>query len=222
LLCVAPKPAPVIVTVVPTDPIAGDKPPTERPSITVNDAVLLAKPASLTDTEPLVVLAGTVAVMLVSLQAVMVAAMPLNSTWLPLEFVPKPEPVNVTVPPMGAAGGAKPVITGFIAVKDWTGTLAIELTVTLTGPVPDGTVAGTVATICELLQLVTVAAAPLKVIVLLPCVAPKLDPAMVTVVPTPPKLGDKPLKYGVVPTVMDTLSNFPVSMPVWLSTANPT
>jgi hypothetical protein len=168
LLCVEPKPVPVIVTVVPTGPIAGDRPVTERPSMTVNDAVLLEKPASFTETEPLVVLAGTVAVMLVSLQAVAVAAIPLNNTWLPLEPVPKPEPVNVTVPPMGAAGGAMLVITGLIAVNVATGTLAIEFTVTLTGPGPEGTAAGTTATICEVLQLVTVAAAPLKVIVLLP------------------------------------------------------
>ncbi len=44
----------------------------------------------------------------------------------------------------------------------------MEFTVTLTGPVPAGTAAGTVATICELLQLVTDAVAPLKVTVLLP------------------------------------------------------
>jgi hypothetical protein len=216
---------PEIVTEVPTGPILGEIPVTESDAITVNDAVLLEKPASLTVTEPLVVPVGTVTVMLVSLQAVAVAAMPLNNTWLPLELVPKPEPVNVIVPPIGAAGGAKLVMTGLMAVNGVRGTLAIELTVTLTGPVPDGTVAGTVATICESLQLVTVAAAPLKVIVLvLPWVAPKFDPAMVTEVPTPPKLGEIPLMYGVVPTVIETLSNVPVVAldqdP--LATANPT
>jgi len=115
--------------------------------------VLLEKPASFTETEPLVVLAGTLTVMLASLQAVGVAAMPLNNTWLPLEFVPKPEPLKVTVPPMGAAGGVKLVITGLIAVNVATGTLAIEFTVTLTGPGPEGTAAGTTNTICESLQL---------------------------------------------------------------------
>lgn len=178
--------------------------------MTVNDAVLLENPASLTDTEPLVVFVGTVTVMLLSLQAVAVAATPLNKTWLPLEAVPKPEPLNMTLPPMGAAGGPKLVITGLIAVNVVAGTLAIELTVTLTGPAPEGTAAGTTATICELVQLVTVAAAPLKVIELLPWVAPKFDPAIVTDVPTPPKLGDNPLIYGVVPTVIETLSNLPV------------
>ena len=136
---VAPKPAPVIVAVVPTGPIAGARPLTDRDSITVNDALLLEKLSSTTVTEPLVALAGTVAVTLASLQAVTVAAIPLKSTWLPLALGPKPEPLNVTVPPMGAAGGAKLVITGLIAVNVVTGTLAIEFTVTLTGPGPEGT-----------------------------------------------------------------------------------
>jgi len=70
----------------------------------------------------------------------------------------------------------------------------------------------------------TVAAAPLNVIVLVPCVAPKFDPAIVTVVPTPPKLGANPLIYGVVPTVTETLSNVAVALLVVdpLPTANPT
>jgi len=148
--------------------------------------------------------------MLVSLQAETVAATPLNNTWLPLELVPKPEPLKIIVPPMGAAGGAKPVITGLIAVNVVTGTLAIEFTVTVTGPAPEGTAAGTTATICELVQLVTDAVAPLKVIVLPPWLAPKFDPAIVIEDPTPPKLGDTPLIYGVVPTVIETLSNLPV------------
>jgi hypothetical protein len=168
---------------------------------------------------------GTVTEILVLLQLVIVvAAMPLNWTVLPLIFAPKPEPFKVTVPPMGAAGGAKLLMTGLIAVNETAGTLAIELTVTTTGPVPEGMAAGIVATICELLQLVTVADAPLKVIVLLPWVALKFDPAMVTEVPTPPMLGDIPLIYGVVPTVTETLSNVAVVVvdveP--LSTANPT
>jgi len=39
------------------------------------------------------------------------------------------------------------------------------------------------------LQLVTVAAVPLNLTVLLPCVVPKLDPAIVTEAPTAPVLG---------------------------------
>jgi hypothetical protein len=90
--------------------------------------------------------------------------------------------------------------------------LVIEFTVTVTGPDPDGAVLGTVVAICVLLQLVTeVACAPLKLTVLVPCVAPKFDPVMVTDVPIPPNSGDTPVTKGVVPTVTETLSNVAVA-----------
>src|SRR5690349_21043572 len=101
----------------------------------------------------------------------------------------------------------------------------MEFTVTVTGPWPAETVLGTVATICESLQLVTVAAgAPLNLIVLFPCELPKLDPVMVTEVPTPPAIGETPVTYGVVPTTMRTLSNVAVSVVELdpLLTASPT
>ena len=124
----------------------------------------------------------------------------------------------------GAAGGPKLEITGLIVVNWRAGTLAIEFTVTVTVPLPSGTAEGTPAAICELLQLVGVAVTPLNVIVLLPWVAPKFDPAIVTEVPTGPRLGDNPLRYGVVPTVIETLLKVAVFVPLVLPlpTANPT
>src|SRR5260370_42111514 len=90
--------------------------------------------------------------------------------------------------------------------------LVIEFTVTVTGPDPGGAVLGTVAVICVLLQLVTdVVCAPLKLTVLVPCVAPKFDPVIVTDVPIPPNSGDTPVTKGVVPTVTETLSNVAVA-----------
>lgn len=67
--------------------------------------------------------------------------------------------------------------------------LAVPPTVTTTDPVvaPDGT--GTV--MLEVLQLVGEADVPLKVIVLVPCVDPKLLPDTVTVVPIGPLVGDR-------------------------------
>ena len=67
-------------------------------------------------------------------------------------------------------------------VKSWTVNIGLELlatplTVTTTGPV--FAPAGTVATICVLLQLEVSAGTPLKVIVLDPCGKPKLEPLMV-------------------------------------------
>lgn len=48
---------------------------------------------------------------------------------------------------------------------------------------------GTAATMLVALQLVALAAVPLKVTVLPPCVAPKFAPLMVTAVPTTPEVG---------------------------------
>ncbi len=50
-------------------------------------------------------------------------------------------------------------------------------------------------------QLVGVAAVPLNVTVLLPCVAPKLVPVIVTAVPTGPLVGDRLVRVGAVVTV---------------------
>lgn len=80
---------------------------------------------------------------------------------------------------------------------------------------PMDTPAGTGATICVLLQLRGVAAMPLKLTVLLPCVLPKLIPLMATAVPTPPAAGVKLLMDGATekdaelampPTVAATIS----------------
>src|ERR1700687_3471837 len=101
----------------------------------------------------------------------------------------------------------------------------MEFTVTVTGPEPGRAVLGTVATICVLLQLVTEAACtPLKLTVLLPCVAPKFDPVIVTTVPIPPKFGDTPVTKGEVPTLTATLSKVAVASAVvlLLLTAKPT
>ena len=103
--------------------------------------------------------------------------------------------------------------TGLIRVNTPLPEFTIEFTVTVTGPVPTGAVLGTMATICELLQLVMdVATAPLNFTVLPPWLDPKLDPAMVTEVPTVPTIGVTLEMYGVVPTVIETLSKVAVSM----------
>ena len=61
--------------------------------------------------------------------------------------------------------------------------------------------AGTVAMTLLALQLVTDAAVPLNLTVLVPCVEPKFDPAIVTDAPTAPDVGDKLLILGVGRTV---------------------
>ncbi len=49
------------------------------------------------------------------------------------------------------------------------------------------------------LQLVTVAAVPLNVTVLVPFVDPKFVPVIVTAVPTGPELGDRLVMLGCAP-----------------------
>src|SRR5712691_5318611 len=102
------------------------------------------------------------------------------------------------------------LMTGRITVNTAVEGLLTEFTVTVTFPVV--ALFGAIATICALLQLVIeVAGAPLKLTVLVPWVAPKLEPVIVTDVPTPPRLGDKPVTKGVDPMVTDTLSKVAVA-----------
>src|SRR5258705_11364579 len=80
--CVAPKFVPVIVTGVPTGPELGLKPVMFGVGSTVKLTPLLAWPETVTTTFPVVAAAGTVTRMLVALQLVTVAAVPLNVTVL--------------------------------------------------------------------------------------------------------------------------------------------
>src|SRR5580700_3186628 len=72
--------------------------------------------------------------------------------------------------------------------------LASPPTVTTTLPV--AALAGTGATRLVALQLVGVAAKPLNVTVLVPCVPPKFVPAIVTDVPTAPAVGVRLVRVG--------------------------
>ena len=77
--------------------------------------------------------------------------------------------------------------------------LATPHTVTTTFPVVAPL--GTGATMLVALQLVGVAAVPLNLTVLVPCVVPKFVPVIVTDVPTVPEVGDKVVMLGVASTV---------------------
>jgi hypothetical protein len=90
-----PKLLPVMLTAVPTDPAVGDTPVIEGGTVTVKVTPLLASPFAVTTTLPVVAPLGTVTPMLVSLQPVADAIVPLNVTvpWLD----PKLLPVIVTV-----------------------------------------------------------------------------------------------------------------------------
>src|SRR3989442_90450 len=77
--------------------------------------------------------------------------------------------------------------------------LADPDTVTTTFPVVAPL--GTVATMLVALQVVAVAVVALNLTVLVPCVAPKVEPAIVTDAPTAPDVGVSVVMLGVGRTV---------------------
>jgi hypothetical protein len=82
------------------------------------------------------------------------------------------------------------VISGFVTVK-FTELLAVLFTVTTTPTVPATIPEGTTAVIDASLQFVVDATTLPNFTVLLPLVAPKLLPVMVTDVPEGPEIGDR-------------------------------
>jgi len=100
---------------------------------------------------------------------------------------PKFVPVMVTDVPAMAGLGDMPVMTG-TTVNEVTELAVIPATVTVIAP--EAVPVGTGATIDVALQLVGVAAVPLKFTVLKPWLNPKFVPVIVTGVATPPDVGE--------------------------------
>ena len=128
---------------------------------------MLAVPPTVTTTLPVVAPVGTGTTMLVALQLVGVAVVPLNFTVLVPFVEPKFVPVIVTDAPTRADVGFKLVIlgAGVVTVKA-TPLLATPPTVTTTLPVVPPV--GTVVVMLVALQLVGVAVVPLNFTVLVP------------------------------------------------------
>jgi hypothetical protein len=166
-----------------------------RLGVTVKARPLLAWPPTVTTTLPVVAPEGTVTPMLVALQLVAVADVPLNFTVLVPWVAPKFVPLIVTAAPTAPVFGVKLVMlgAGTVTVK-LTALLAWPPTVTTTLPVvaPEGTVTPMLVA----LQLVAVADVPLNVTVLVPCVAPKFAPLIVTAAPTAPVFGVRLVMLG--------------------------
>src|SRR5437879_5790348 len=156
---------------------------------TVKFTPLLATPPTVTTTLPVAAPLGTDATMLVVLQLVVLAVVPLKVT---VPVVPKLAPVMVTAVPTGPEVGFRLVMAGAeeVTVK-FTPLLATPPTVTTTLPVVAPL--GTDATMLVALQLVVVAVVPLKVTA---PVVPKLVPVMVTAVPTGPVVGFRLVMAG--------------------------
>ena len=130
--------------------------------------------------------------MLVALQLVGVAVVPLNFTVLLPCVGPNVVPEIVTVAPTAPVVGDRLLIFG-ITVK-LTPLLATPDTVTTTVPVV--ALFGTGTTIFVEFQLVGVPAAPLNATALPPCEFPKFFPLIVTEVPPDPDVGDKLVMLG--------------------------
>jgi hypothetical protein len=194
--CVAPKLVPLIVTGVPTNPDVGFKlVMLGAGTVTVKLTPLLATPPTVTTTFPVVAPVGTAVAILVALQLVAAAAIPLNFTVLVPCVVPKFAPLIVTEVPITPEVGFKLVMLGVgtVTVK-LTPLLAAPPTVTTTLPVVAP--AGTGTTILVPLQLIGVAAIPLNLTVLAPCVVAKFAPLIVTEVPITPDAGFRAVILG--------------------------
>ena len=165
---------------------------------------MLAKPATLTTTFPVVAPVGTVATIDVALQLPMVVTVvPLNFTVLVPWVEPKFVPVIVTEAPIAPDVGDRLVILGAATTVKLTPLLFTPLAFTIRLPVVAPV--GTVATIEVALQLpIVVAAVPLKLTEPVPWVEPKFVPVIVTDAPTAPVVGDTLVMLGAATTVNDT------------------
>jgi uncharacterized protein (DUF779 family) len=138
--------------------------------------------------------------MLVALQLVGIANVPLNLT-LPVPWVvPKFAPLIVTLVPTGPAVGDNDVMLGAsgatVVTVNGSPLLATLFAVTTTFPVVAPL--GTGTTMLVPLQLVGVASVPLNLTLPGPCVVPKFAPLIVTLVPTGPDVGDNDVMLGAV------------------------
>lgn len=195
LTAVAPvKPVPVSVTVLVTHPLEGENEVMEGGgAVTVKLVLLVPVPeAEVTEMEPVVAPVGTVAVICVAELTVKVAVVPANCT----DDAPvKLAPVMTTDVPGGPLVGVNPLMVG----AGWVVTLKlVELvaipwpgTRTLIGP--SVAPAGTVVVICVSETTVKVARLPLKRTRFAPV---KPVPVTVTLVPTGPLAGLKPVIVG--------------------------
>ncbi len=181
---------PLIVTLVPTDPLVGERPVMVGGLTTVNALELVAvPPAVVTLIGPVVAPADTVARIEVAEVTVKLALTELKVTEVaPLKFVP----LMITLVPTGPLVGAKLVIVGGSTTVNALLLVAVPpAVVTLIGPVV--TPAGTIARIEVAEVTVKLALTELKVTEVAPL---KFVPPMITLVPTGPLVGAKLVIVG--------------------------
>jgi len=140
--------------------------------------------------------------MLVALQLVGVADVPLKLNVLVPWLAPKFVPVIVTDTPTAPVVGERLVMLGAGTTVKFTPLLATPLVFTTTFPVVAPV--GTGTTMLVALQVFGVPAVPLKATVPVPCVAPKPVPVIVIHAPTAPGAGERLVMLGVGRTVKPT------------------
>ena len=157
---------PVTVTAAPTAPVVIERLVILGAGTTVKLFPLLLTPLAKTTTFPVVAPVGTVTAMLVALQVLMVAVVPLNLTVpLPCDD-PKFVPVTVTAAPTAPVVIDRLVILGAGTTVKLLPLLAVPDTVTTTFPVVAPV--GTVVTMLVVVHVVAVAVVPLNLMVLVP------------------------------------------------------
>src|SRR5258708_2479314 len=129
---------------------------------TVKVTPLVATPPTVTMTLPVVAPAGTGATMLVALQLVGGAVVPLNFTVLEPCVAPKLAPAMVTEVPTGPDVGFRLTMLGVVAVATVKVMPLLALPPTVTTTLPVVAPVGTGATMVVAFQLVGVALVPLK------------------------------------------------------------
>lgn len=205
LPCVAPKLEPATVTAAPTAPVVGVRVEIVGVPRTVKLRPFVFTPLAFTMTFPVVAPVGTLATMLVALQLVIVAVVPLNFTF-PLPWVaPMLEPAIVIEAPTAPEFGVRLDMLGVASTVNALPLLAVPLTVTTTFPVVAPL--GTTATILVALHDVTLAVVLLNLTVLVPCVDPKLVPAMVIEAPIAPEDGVRVEIVGAAEAGFDAKQN---------------
>jgi hypothetical protein len=190
-----PKAAPVMVIVAPIPPFTGEMLVMPGPGETENGVPTLGPFVVVTKMFPVVAPSGTVVEMLVVVALVNVATVPLNVTVLAEIDEPKLLPEMVSGRPAGPDVADRVAMVARDTTVNGDPLLGVSPgIVTTTFPVVAP--AGTITSIWDGLQAEGVVGVPLNVTVLVPCVLPKLEPAIETGSPTEPVVLVKKLMLG--------------------------
>ena len=201
---------PEIIIVAPTAPLPGENPEIDGEANTAKlDPLVMVTPLTVTSIGPVLAPFGTVVVIVVEVDAVTVAVVPLNLTTLFVGVKLKFVPVMVTVAPIAPLVGLKSDIVGVPRTVKLVELLTVTPP-TVTEICPVEAPIGTEVVILLVVEPVTIAGVRLKVTALFAGILLKFVPLMVTTALMVPLDGLKPeivgepstLKFEVLVSVM--------------------